>query len=198
MVGLQVSIGFHTANQPFRLPASRLHRHDAAQPFESQRISSIARTSGLFLDLCMVFAYVPVMQTVQMTDNQTRTFIWYHVPMLLWASAIITVSSIPDLKSPDLAIPSFDKLAHFIEYSVLAALTFRSFARLAPGVSVNAAFGLALSFIAVFAALDEYYQGYVPGRVPDLYDFMSDFTAAILVITFSWVRVRGVASRKRG
>lgn len=130
-----------------------------------------------------------------MPYSQTRVFVWYHVPMLLWASAIITASSIPDLKSPDLALPLFDKLAHFVEYLVLAALTFRSFSRLAPGVSINAALILSLLFIAVFAGLDEFYQGYVPGRVPDLYDFASDFLAAILVISFSWVRRRRAVSR---
>lgn len=120
--------------------------------------------------------------------SAASTFLIFHVPMLLYASAIITVSSIPDLKSPELQIIAFDKLAHLLEYAIFAFLTFRSFANLLPNMRLGLAFVLSLAFLAVFAGLDEYYQRFVPGRVADLKDFAMDMTGAFVVLSLVWLR----------
>ncbi len=116
-----------------------------------------------------------------------RTFMVFHVPMLLYASAIITVSSIPDLKGPELKLIAFDKVAHLLEYAIFAFLTFRSFANLIPNMKLGIAFGLSLFFLALFAALDEYYQRYVPGRVPDLKDYTFDMLGVVAVLALVWL-----------
>lgn len=110
--------------------------------------------------------------------------------MLLYGSAVITVSSIPDLKGPELRAIPFDKLAHFLEYAIFAFLAFRSFAQLVPGIHPNLALVLCLLFVTAFAGLDEYYQGYVPGRYTDVKDFATDLTGAILVSLLMWLRAR--------
>jgi VanZ family protein len=124
-----------------------------------------------------------------------RVFMVFHAPMLLYASAIITVSSIPDLKGPELKIIAFDKMAHLIEYSIFAFLTFRSFANLVPGMRLGLAFSLSLFFLAIFAALDEYYQGFVPGRVPDLKDYAFDMLGVIAILTLVWLWQLRVSAR---
>lgn len=123
-------------------------------------------------------------------DRPARTFLRYHLPMLLYASAIITVSSIPDLKGPQLRAIPFDKLAHFLEYAIFALLAFRSFGQLVPGIHPNLALTISLLFVAGFAGLDEYYQGYVPGRYTDVKDFATDLTGAVLVGLLMWLRAR--------
>lgn len=110
--------------------------------------------------------------------------------MLLYGSAIITVSSIPDLTGPELRAIPFDKLAHFLEYAIFAFLAFRSFAQLVPRMHPNLALVLCLLFVTAFAGLDEYYQGYVPGRYTDVKDFATDLTGAILVSLLMWLRAR--------
>jgi VanZ family protein len=115
-----------------------------------------------------------------------RVFLVYHVPMLLYASAIITVSSIPDLKGPELRIIAFDKMAHLLEYAIFAFLTFRSFANLLPHIRLGLAFAFSLAFLAVFAAFDEYYQRFVPGRVPDLKDYAFDMLGVLTVLLLVW------------
>ncbi|MEW6050472.1 MAG: VanZ family protein [Candidatus Zixiibacteriota bacterium] len=119
-----------------------------------------------------------------------RVFVRYHAPMLFFASAIITVSSIPDLKGPQLQFIPFDKLAHFLEYAVFAILAYRSFSQLVPQMNLDLAYVLCLLFVALFAGFDEYYQRYVPGRYTDVKDFATDLAGAVLVGTFLWLRSR--------
>jgi VanZ family protein len=115
-------------------------------------------------------------------------FFYYHFPFLLFAAAILTVSQIPNLRGPELRILPFDKLAHFCEYSVLAFLTFRSFSHIGTPKRLSTRALAAVLFIACFAALDEYSQKFVPGRVSDPKDFLTDITGALLVVLFFWLR----------
>jgi VanZ family protein len=83
---------------------------------------------------------------------------------ILWAAAILVVSSLP---SPTLGPPLFpncDKLAHFIEYMIFG-LALRYWA---PGGLAVGAAGLA------FAALDEIHQRFIPGREMSFWDFAAD------------------------
>ncbi len=117
-----------------------------------------------------------------------RDFLLYHLPFILFGSAILAVSQIPNLKAPDLRLMPFDKVAHFAEYSVFAFLTFRSFSRLGRGQRLTLAMLSSVLFVVIFAALDEASQKHVPGRAADVMDFSTDITAAILVILFFWLR----------
>ena len=92
------------------------------------------------------------------------------IPTLVWTAAIIGLSSIPDLDIGSRRFPGCDKVAHFIEYSVLG-ITLRYWSgrtkkHLVPG-------GLC------FAALDELHQRYVPGREASLWDFLADASGLI-------------------
>ncbi len=114
----------------------------------------------------------------------------YHVPMIVYAAAIIAVSSIPNIKTPETDFPALDKLAHFVEYAVFAFLTFRSFSNLSARISVNLVLILSVLFLSLFAFLDEYHQSFVPGRQQDYNDFLADCLGAFLVIVFLWLRRR--------
>ena len=100
-------------------------------------------------------------------------FTKYHLPLVLYAALIIIISSISHLKQPQLKFFSVDKLAHFIEYSLLALLTYRSFSHFSSKVSVFQALIRSVGFVTLFALLDEFYQRYIPGRFFDYYDIMS-------------------------
>ncbi|MBD3404413.1 hypothetical protein GF420_16095 [candidate division GN15 bacterium] len=121
-------------------------------------------------------------------------FAWYHLPVILYATLIIVASSIRDLATPQVRFLALDKLVHFIEYSIFAFITFRSFSHLGPRVSLNLAYLLCVLFVSIFALLDEFYQSFIPGRVMDIKDLAMDIGGAVLVATFFWLRRRRLST----
>ncbi len=126
--------------------------------------------------------------------DQTGGFLRYHVPLIVYAALVLAVSSIPNLKSPD--VPAFlplDKVAHFVEYAVLAFLALRSVERLVQRRAVAWTY----AFTAVFAVVDEYHQKFVPGRQFDMFDLVADLAgaAAALVLILIIRRRRSGATR---
>lgn len=82
--------------------------------------------------------------------------------------------------------------AHFLEYAVLAVLLWMA-ARRTPLLAAYA--GLAALLIAVlYAASDEWHQGFVPGRVPDVRDWLADAAGALVAL---WLVSRLSARRKQ-
>ena len=123
-------------------------------------------------------------------NNKTRTLLVYHLPVLLYAGGIIAVSSIRNLPSPQIEGLAMDKVAHFVEYALFAFLAFRSVSHLNSSMKGVTTVLLSLGFLIVFAALDEYYQQFVPGREPDALDIISDIAGALLVLAILWFRER--------
>lgn len=122
--------------------------------------------------------------------SKTRRFVLFHLPVILYSMAVITLSSIPHLKPPPIRLLATDKVLHFIEYGIFALLAFRSFTRIGSVSQVNRALLGSAVFICIFAVLDEYYQRFVPGRHFDVYDILTDVGGAILVLLFLWLRSR--------
>ncbi len=104
--------------------------------------------------------------------------------MVLWAAAILAVSSIPGrhLHIPD----GTDKIGHVGEYLVLGALLARSLgARAALRLLLAAWIGM-----AVFGALDELHQYFIPGRTPDVMDWAADAAGAVAGLLAGWALCR--------
>lgn len=110
----------------------------------------------------------------------------YHLPAIIYATAIILMSSIPRLSAPEFKFLFFDKLAHFVEYAVFAFLTFRSFSHISHKVTRGWAFLLSALFLSLFALLDELHQYFVPGRYSDVYDLIGDILGALVVLVYLW------------
>ncbi len=124
---------------------------------------------------------------IETRKSRWRHFAVYHLPMIAYGIVVLGISSIPYLKTPKVRIIAFDKLVHFLEYAIFAALTFRSFARLSISVSADRAFLLSALFIVVFAFLDEMHQYLIPGRASDPLDFATDLVGAFLVLVYLWL-----------
>jgi VanZ family protein len=109
--------------------------------------------------------------------------------VLVWMALIFALSAQPDLPRPvsgwlDLLVSSG---AHFLLYGVLALLL-----RWPLGDGAcrpTLAFGLAL----LYGVSDEFHQSFVPGRVPDILDLVSDGLGAALALA-AW---RGLRRRRR-
>jgi VanZ family protein len=115
-------------------------------------------------------------------------FIWYHLPLIIYSAMIIVVSSIPNLRTPELQVIAFDKMAHLFEYALLAYLAFRSFSNLMAVAQVRRAFLLAAVFVSGLAIFDEWFQSMIPGRFSSGWDVLADLIGALLVLSFFAVR----------
>jgi len=106
-----------------------------------------------------------------------RSVKWGWLFPVLWCGLIFIASSLPDITTPK-GLFAPDKLIHFAEYAVLAALVVTG---LSEFVSWPAGYRAALAFGAclVFGALDEVYQHSMSGRAADYLDFVSDIAGAL-------------------
>ncbi|MCX6829286.1 MAG: VanZ family protein [candidate division Zixibacteria bacterium] len=126
-----------------------------------------------------------------MKSRKLKAFAIYHLPAILYATLIISLSSISNLHLPRFKHFEFDKVVHFIEYAIFAALVFRSFSHLSPRFRPRTVLLLSLFFMIVFAAGDESFQRLIPGRQPDTMDFISDVLGALIILLFLWWRKKG-------
>ena len=125
-----------------------------------------------------------------------KTAIKYHLPVILYGATILAVSSIPNLKTPETGSWPVDKLAHLVEYAGLAILVYRSSVRWHCWSRPGSALWITLLVPAGWSLLDEWWQGYVPGRFSDPWDFLADVGGAALVVGIVWLRQRRRTSEK--
>lgn len=118
-----------------------------------------------------------------MTPTRARLLHAWLPPLALML-LIVLLSSIQGQPRADwLDFPHRDKVLHLSIYSVLGALLLRalwmSHGRLArPAVLV-----VAVLLVSGFGAFDEFYQGLVPYRSPDLWDWVFDCVGGALGAT---------------
>lgn len=116
-------------------------------------------------------------------------------PVALYVALILTVSSIPRLRTP--GFEGSDKVAHFCEYGLLGLLSRRAVKR--PGIL---GWVLALAIGSAIGACDELYQRWVPGRVSSVFDWTADTlgaasgSAAWSVLFATWTARRSRNRRK--
>lgn len=121
--------------------------------------------------------------------GKRRAWAWWFLA-LAWMGLIYFLSDQSQLALPielwwsDL----LSWLAHFSEYAILACLLWFA-ARSTPGLSRRAA-TIAFVVVALYALSDEVHQSFVPGRMPDIRDWLVDLVGAGLALV--------VLTRRRG
>jgi VanZ family protein len=92
-------------------------------------------------------------------------------PAVLWAALILALSSVPDLGTGlgfwDTALR---KLAHLAEYAILGWLVYRAAGSVPVAILISSA----------YAATDELYQAFVPGRHGSPLDWAIDTAGVVL------------------
>lgn len=97
------------------------------------------------------------------------------LPPVAWGAALLLLSAQPASSFPAAGIPHLDKLVHGGLYAVLGALVGRALALRAPaGRAGRAALVAAAVALVGFGALDEWSQGFSPGRTTSLADLAAD------------------------
>ena len=113
---------------------------------------------------------------------------WRYLSMLLaagWAGVIFYLSSLPGIDTPPL-FPHQDKLLHAIAYALLGFLVLGAMRPTANGHGRRQLL-LAITMTAIYGALDEVHQHFVPGRMPDGLDVLADLAGAVFgVYALGW------------
>jgi VanZ family protein len=119
-------------------------------------------------------------------------------PPVFWAAFILLLTSIPGSDLPHVGFMSFhasDKLVHCTMYGIFAWLATRSLVR--AGRPLIQSVVLVMLGIALFGALDEWHQQFIPGRSMDVLDWLADLSGAtigtLLAAVAPRVRERGEA-----
>lgn len=113
-----------------------------------------------------------------------------YLPAILWYGLIFFLSSQPKLPGPSDALWEFIwfKTAHAIFYAILTSLVWLATERNFSISEKNRRWYLFVTFLVVLvlALLDEFHQGFVPGRHMRTRDVVVDMTAsAAALLAFS-------------
>ncbi|HWV39276.1 MAG TPA: VanZ family protein [Vulgatibacter sp.] len=135
---------------------------------------------------------------------------WAVGPVVLYAAAIVVLSSRPELPEPGfLALLmklfarsplagwfGFDKVSHFLEYALFGLLVARAM-RILSGAGAGRVI-LATTLVGMaFGASDELHQFFVPGRDASLFDLLADTFGSLAGAT-GWVVLAGALRRLTG
>ena len=111
------------------------------------------------------------------------SFIRYHFPAILWAVIILISMSLPAQYIPKVKIFGYDKIAHIGVFFVFGILIYRSIINWEHKPrSILKSLILMLFFVMVFGCVSELYQHFIPGRTPDIFDFIADSIGGLLSI----------------
>jgi VanZ family protein len=105
-------------------------------------------------------------------------------PVVVWAGLIFFVSSIPDHRpAGSTGLPELmsRKLAHLVEYGVLAFFVARALTGM--GWAIRRVWAVGLLACVLYAVSDEVHQSFVPGRFGKVRDVVLDSLGAVLVLS---------------
>jgi VanZ family protein len=108
-----------------------------------------------------------------------KKLLTYWLPLVAYIALIFILSSLSSMPfDPSIGLP--DKLVHFCEYFVLAALTARALHSLPWPGSMWLTLLLTVLIVGALGGLDEWYQSTVPNRTPELLDWVADAAGGLL------------------
>lgn len=113
----------------------------------------------------------------QMSARSPRA-IKFWAPVVLWASAILLLSSIPGKDIPKISFPNIDKVVHFSSYLAFGLLMTRACVGSSSNISLAKAIFFSIIAVLLFGGFDEMHQHLIPGRTPDIFDFTADAAGA--------------------
>ena len=108
-----------------------------------------------------------------------RTFLRYWLPLLIYVGLIFLLSSLSKIPYSILGFVP-DKLLHFVEYALLAALIARAIYSLPKPSAWWVVLLITFVAVAILGTLDELYQSAIPRRSPELLDWVADVSGGLL------------------
>jgi VanZ family protein len=105
---------------------------------------------------------------------------------------LFTATHVPSSRLP-LPLNLWDKAQHFGAYAVLAILLSLVFQKTSWSLAVR--YATVFVVVVSYGALDEWLQHFIPGRNPDILDFVADVLGATFGIVVHWFLV-GLLSQR--
>jgi VanZ family protein len=106
----------------------------------------------------------------------------YALLAFLWALAILIASSAPLQPRVCALFPHEDKLLHFLEFALLAAMVYKSFMHSSKMCIAWQAAVLTLLIVVPYGAALELYQWCIPYRECSLLDFLANCAGAVCAV----------------
>jgi len=129
---------------------------------------------------------------VARTSLTRRLSLW--APVVVYMGLIFLVSGLPSAPLPE---GVSDKSGHVLAYLVLGVLSVRAVGGgLGRRVTISIALG-ALAISVGYGAFDEWHQGLVPGRFPDMTDWYADAIGSMIGLgaCWAWSMIRALGRR---
>lgn len=119
-------------------------------------------------------------------------------PFILISGLIFFFSSQTELPIPEaMLFPNLDKVAHLLIFSTLGFCAAMGVFSLRKNMQWPS-WILSILISAVYGALDEFHQHFVPNREVSIWDWSADITGAIIGVSvwFCWCKYRSAKKQK--
>ncbi|HUV37514.1 MAG TPA: VanZ family protein [Patescibacteria group bacterium] len=118
------------------------------------------------------------------------------IPLIVWVVVVFALPNILSLSGSGPDLPSrFDKVIHFLEYMVLAALFHWGFVY-QPKLNRLLAFCAVMFAGLAIGALDEFTQYFIPYRNCSIMDWFADVAGTLAGTSLATLRLVRTANRK--
>jgi VanZ family protein len=147
-------------------------KQNLSRPAERQETSVLSRALR-YGPLLLWMVFISFASTGEFSALNTSRLVR---PLILWF--------LPDLNNGQLATTHFAirKLAHFLEYGLLAFLASRAFATSSFASIRLHWFRWGILLVLVYALVDEFHQSFVASRSGSIYDSVIDFIGGLTVL----------------
>ena len=108
-----------------------------------------------------------------MMQKLKKNNLFYTIPFICWVLLMLTASSIPGKKMPEIGLFQWDKLAHCFEYFIFSLL-FARYLFYVKHLKIKRLKRYCFSVGLVYAAFDETHQLFIPNRFCTWQDFLAD------------------------
>lgn len=117
-------------------------------------------------------------------DKEKRTFTWRWLPAILYLG-LIHLGSSGNPGDLGLSLPEgVDKLAHFVEFGLLALLFWRPLREAIPAFPEMKIAAIVCIFVAANGFIDEFHQSFVAGRESSWADGAADLLGGALAVAW--------------
>jgi VanZ family protein len=118
------------------------------------------------------------------------------VLLVIWVLTILGISSVPNLPSPKINTGGLrirlDYLFHFLEYGLLAFLTYLTFVKKGFEIRLKM-YSIITIALFLFALADEFHQRIIPGRAFNEKDIISNMTGIVAALIFCSIMFRKIS-----
>jgi len=114
-----------------------------------------------------------------LTLKKNKKILVYY-PLAVYWSVLFVMTSLPSVKFVE-KLKISDKIEHFFAYAVLGLLLTLALHMQNKFERLNSNYGFwSVVIIAIYAALDEIHQLFIPNRSGEILDWLADFLGALI------------------